>query len=186
MLPSRHRRVVEIERAALDRKRIIDRDSAQGLNRAQAGGFDAGQRFDSADKLLKKSRGLRSIRVSSFGQIDLDAQQFVGVYDRIDALQSNEAIEHQARADQQRHRNRHFADGQQISQPVTPACRRGAAFLQRMLQVWPRRLQGRSQSEDQAGQYGERESEKQDAPVNIDLLQARQIFGAERDERLDS
>src|SRR5262245_34364580 len=55
-----------------------------------------------------------------------------------------------------------------------------------MLQVWPRRLQGRRQSEDQTRQYGERESEKQDALVNIELLQARQIFGAERDKRLDS
>src|SRR5262245_21731857 len=186
MLPAGHRRVVEIERTALDGEGIIDRDSAQGLNRAQAGGFDAGQRFYSADKLLKKSRDLRRLRVSSFRQIDSDAQQFAGVHDRIDALQPNEAIEHQARAYQQRHSNRHFADDQQIPQPVTSARRGGGAFLQPMLQPWPRSLQRRRKSEDQAGQDGERESEKQDAPVDIDLLQARQIVGAERDERLDS
>src|SRR4029453_12432548 len=77
-------------------------------------------------------------------------------------------------------------DDQQIPQPVTPACRRCDAFLQSMLQVWPRCLERRRKSEDQACQYGERESKKKDASVDIDLLQARQIVGAERDERLDS
>src|SRR5262249_44705766 len=133
------------------------------------------------------SRLLRRLLVARLWQLDPHRQQVVDVETGLDVAQSPEAFDQQPRANQQHQRQRHLNHHQGAAQ--TMFCRASLTappFLQRIADVDARGLPGRRQAEDDAGQYRDRESEEQRAPVHADCLQPRQVRGFQRDEQINS
>src|SRR6266540_4965046 len=106
----------------------------------------------------------------------------------IDFLQAQEALEQETRANQQRKRERHFSDHQQTAQPLSSMTfrSRAGAFFERFIQIRPRGLQRWRQTENEAAQQRCQHSKAQHPPIEIDFLQAREVRGAKRTEKINA
>ena len=91
-------------------------------------------------------------------------------------LEPPEAPDQKAGADEQRDRERDLAHDERVAQPLTPrtSTRTSGAFLQRLDQVWPGRLDCRDDAEEQAREKGRDERESKDSSVNRQLVEPGQ------------
>ena len=100
-----------------------------------------------------------------------------------DTLQAHEAANQQSRADQQHQRECQFGDHQQAAQTVARgaeaavALRIAAARFERGVEVHVDGAEGGRQSKDQACQQRDAEGKGEDAAVDSDSLEARDVSG---------
>jgi hypothetical protein len=98
--------------------------------------------------------GRRTTIVNTFSQHILDVEP------SIDLLQAGEASHQQTRAREQYERQRHLGDHEGVAQAAAARALAPcafAAFLERVVQVQPRRLECRRKAEGNAGQKRNRQ-----------------------------
>ena len=83
----------------------------------------------------------------------MHGEQMIGPESRRDGEQGSHAADHQPGPGQQNQRERDFRNHQNIAQtPGNSAAASAAALCQRFIDVLPRRLNGRRQTENQPGE----------------------------------
>ena len=85
-------------------------------------------------------------------------------------------------------RQAHLGDDQHAARAVTFAAvaRASAALLEGRSQLGPREPEDRDEAEQHAGEQRQAEREEQDHRVDADLVEPRQLAGAERDQQADA
>ena len=137
--------------------------------------LDPRHRAKAFDDVGGKPRLAVGGRIARVGQLQAHREQAVGV-ESLRPVQELVNGEHtQGRRDEQRQRQRHFADDQPAAQPQPAgACRRPArAVLEGLGHARPRRLDRRHEAEDECGREGEQGREARESQVDVHLLPAR-------------
>ena len=101
--------------------------------------------------------------------------------------QSNAMASLASAADEQNERDGNLGHNESSTKVLSSAscsCRVGALF-QNVLQIQPRILDRGCEAEQQRGEDGNAHCKQQYTGIEVDLFQARQAVGAERDDHLD-
>lgn len=149
--------------------------ASSGTRRGDSGGRHARQRrhplADLAGELLEGDRGA----VARLGQRELQGHHARGLEAGIGGDDPGEAPRQQGRPRDHQQGHGHLAghqdDADDPSGPAAGGPRR--ILLERIVQVGARRLEGRRQTEQQAGEERESEGEEEDGAVDADLRQHR-------------
>ena len=106
----------------------------------------------------------------------------------MDVLQPDEALQQQARADQQHERERHFGDDERVAKPIAAdaAGRTAAAFLQRFGQFRLAARERGDEADDNSGHDRGAERHEQDAQIEIHFGEARHGLRADRSQQIES
>src|SRR5262245_28004510 len=137
-------------RSSLDFELKVGGLSGQGKLRDQSDSLDARQGGYALLQLIEKLPLLLRLAIW-IRHIDSRRQQIFLVEAAADLLQTDETVDEQTRANQQRHRERHFTDDQKVQRAMgsrSTACA-FAAFLERLRQIQAGRLQRRRKPEKQ-------------------------------------
>ncbi len=178
--PGLGRLVGSRRRAALDREGEHVVRAAQGQGEAGARGLDPGDRPQALGEALVERDLGRVVRIARLRKREPQGHDSRRLEARGDPLEPDERPDQQPRAHQQDQRRRHLDEHQEVAhQPGSAARRLAAATLaERALEVALRRMEGRKETEDQAGDECEAEGEAQDRPVETDLAGAGDAVGA--------
>ena len=112
-----------------------------------AGGLDAGKSGDALEELLEKSGDLRRGAlqvaawdalhvVAAFRQFNAHGEEIAGIEAGIGAVQAQNRIDHQPRADEKNHGKSDFADSKSVPCETASSSRSTlAAFAKRFVQI---------------------------------------------------
>ena len=119
---------------------------------------------------------------------DARGQQSLGLEARVDAAQRREALEHQARADQQDDGEGDLRDDESLAEDPRPHAGASGtrAVLERVLDVGPRAGEGRSETAEPRREHRDQEREGQDLRAQAKQGETGQICRAQRDEKRDA
>src|SRR5205823_2109199 len=96
-------------------------------------------------------------------------------------LQLEEALNQQARADQEHRRQRQFSGHERVAQQRPRATRRGSSsLLQHGIQIRRGGLAGRRQAEQQPRSQRDADGEQQDGGIHSEIVYRQQIRGHRR------
>ena len=128
------------------------------------------------------------MRIKGLGQVDPGGEHVVRVETGVDAQHLDEAADEQSRGDQQHQTDGGFGDDQPIVEEIAaaPAGHTTGAFAKRQRGIEARHAPRRDQSEEEAGQNGNRDGESQNGRVDGDLVEARQFLGHEPDQQVEN
>ena len=149
-----------------------------GQRRGRARKLHAGKRGQAIDQAHDVGGSVRLFGIGGRRQRDREGQHAFGVKAGIRLDQRDETARQQAGGDQQGGGDRDLRDHQAVPQPrrVTSGARAAAAVAHQALHVGARGVQRGNQSEDQRRRAGERGRERQDAPVEMNHVQARKVL----------
>ena len=121
-------------------------------------------------------------------QIGAEGEHVVRVETGIHALQMIEAAHQQSRAAEQHQSERDFADHEHAAQRVAPEADgvAAAAFAKRRDQIGLRHVDRRRETEQDAGQSGDRDGEQHHRGIQRDLIRARQNGRVQVDQQARS
>ena len=129
-------------------------------------------------------RHLLAFLVARGRQRDFHRQHLVGAESGIHLLKLPQAADQQAGADEQHDRHRDFGDDQQLARAAADRrALRAAAFLQRVVEVLLRQVEGRHQAEQHARRHRRDQREDEHAAVQSDLIGARDAGRGKRGQR---
>ena len=139
---------------------------------------------DARHKIPHEASGLRARLVLLLGQRDGEREHVVGREARVDDADALVTANQQARADEQHHRERHFADDERFADARAAGPDRAASGGRGESRdgAAGRRERGH-EAEHHAGQDRNRHREGEHAPVDADLSQPRNAGRSERDQR---
>ena len=176
-------------RPVLDEDRIVAVESVHRDRGREADGRDAGDLFDAACDLLVRPRGLIRILDQRLRNRDAQRQHLLRPGEPgIDAPHCHERANHQARGDEQHHRETNLHDHERIPCPMTLASRAGetAAFLERAGHLRSGELEDGDEAEEHSSQERHGQREQQHHRVNRDLFETGQSFGGDGYQHADS
>ena len=131
---------------------------------------DAGHGRHAIQRFAKKLRAFRRRCVGRTRHVDRHAEHVMRVEPRIHRAQIPEAADHQPRPRKQHQRDRHFAHHQQTSQSPALTRRPSGRLFQCRVQIGPRGLQSRRNSEQQRGNGRNCHREQQYRNAHADLV----------------
>src|SRR6266849_3295546 len=148
--------------------------------------FDTGHGSHPFEGLREEVDLLPVLVVATPQQCYAHSQHVLCVEARIHRLQSQEAANQQARADQQDKRQSDLSDDQSATQslasPVTGEA--SARRFQSIAEFDVRRFKRGEQTKDDAGNHGHHERETQHRGANFDALKISELLGSETDQYL--
>ena len=129
----------------------------------------------------------RGVAVARLRQQQLHRDRVLGGEARADALQPAEAADQQAGRGEQDQRQRDFGDDEDVAGPrAASAAAAAIAVLERVARIRSRQLQGRQQAAQGAGQQRRQHREDQDAAIDVDGVEPRDLHRADADQRVDA
>ncbi len=170
---------------ALDGEPPVADLGAEGKRADQAGPGHARERPHTLQDLAVEARNLLRRRIAGLGQGQPRGEDAVGGEPEVHVLQRPQAAQHEPRAEQEHHRQRHlrhYEEGAQALAAAAPA-RVGPPVPQRFREVQAQRAQGGSEAEEEGRAQADRDGEGQDAAVDRRLRDPRQQGGAAREEQ---
>ena len=142
-------------------------------------------RFKSFVQLTEKFHILLVLFVFRTLQREVGGKNVVRVEARPHLLQTQEALDEQPSADQQRQRESNFTNQEQAARTCPPMSFAAAsAFFQCAGDVELRGLKRGDDAKENAGKRRDAESERQDAIINPDLFEPRCAFGQDRHQQI--
>ena len=141
-------------RLPVDAERVGDDPPGEGHGRGRRGGGHAGERPEPVQRLAEKGRLTRAVRVFRLRQRDVEREQVIRPEPRVDGKQPLKTPEHQPGPDEEDERQGDLPDRQGAAETVAagPGGAAATAFLEGLVEIRPRRLQGRNHAEEQTGQ----------------------------------
>ncbi len=152
---------------------------------ARSGALNAGDRCERCLQLALEGGALFGLLAGPAAQ-ELEGQQMMGVEAGLDALQREEAAEHEAAADQQDEAEGHFRDHHSVAQPAGAAeSGIAAAAAQHLGDIGACGAPGRDGAEDGGGGERGKQGEHDSGGIDRDGIEARQVGGGERAQLTD-
>ncbi len=151
----------------------------------RAGTHHARQPRNPIDDLLSPRDDMtRPVRQRNAGQVHLQTchDDALRIEARVNAAEREEASGHQHRANHEHDRQTNLCD-HQGSQGALPATRHAACPFEVLLRFRESSSEGRHKPEQHTGHERNEKAERHNAPVDPNILDARQRIGAERQDR---
>ncbi|PYQ57718.1 MAG: hypothetical protein DMF53_21905 [Acidobacteria bacterium] len=126
------------------------------------------------------------VGIVAFGKRDQRGGDMARLETGIDPGEPGEAADEEPRHHQEQERHRHFGDGQSGRQAAAgaPPARAPPALLQREDRLAAGQVQRRCEAEEETGGHGKPEREGQHGGIHLNVHQAGDVGGVQRQEEL--
>ena len=147
---------------------------------------DAGRRAQVVQQPPVVGQPIGGCRIPRNRKAHAKRDQARAIESRIDPREVGDGAQQQSRADDQRDSQGDLADDQAAAQRMTSSGGALAAFFERGPRALGPQVEKRRDAEDDAGQQGHAEGEREDRPVDRDVARAGEAVGKCRDECADA